>query len=104
MVLSVTEGVHECACVCVGHVPVVLHFHLSSERMALAGARKAKALAWNNGSLEAKQTQKQSFTRTDCTETPTTLFILKNICVAEEKRQVMVTKGSSKPVTKSFCL
>ncbi len=96
MVLSVTEGVHECACVCVGHVPVVLHFHLSSERMALAGARKAKALAWNNGSLEAKQT----FTRTDCTETPTTLFILKNICVAEEKRQVTVTKGSSIPVTK----
>lgn len=27
------------------------HFHLSRARMALAGTRNAKALAWNNGSL-----------------------------------------------------
>jgi hypothetical protein len=28
------------------------HFHLSKARIDLAGTRKAKALAWNNGSLE----------------------------------------------------
>lgn len=37
------------ACLC---LPVALHFHLSSDRIALAGARKANALAWNRGSLE----------------------------------------------------
>lgn len=30
------------------------HFHLSRARMALAGTRNAKALAWNSGSLERK--------------------------------------------------
>lgn len=29
------------------------HFHLSKARIALAGTRNAKALAWNSGSLEA---------------------------------------------------
>lgn len=28
------------------------HFHLSKARIALAGTRNAKALAWNRGSLE----------------------------------------------------
>lgn len=34
----------------------MLHFHLSSDRMALAGARKANALAWNRGSLSKGKT------------------------------------------------
>lgn len=38
-----------------GELPVLLHFHLSSERMALAGARKAKALAWNKGNLNTRK-------------------------------------------------
>lgn len=36
-------------------LPVLLHFHLSSDRMALAGARKAKALAWNKGNLDTSK-------------------------------------------------
>lgn len=35
-------------------VPVWLHFHLSRDRMALAGARKAKALAWKSGNLNER--------------------------------------------------
>lgn len=65
--------------VCVRHVPVALHFHLSSERMALAGARKAKALAWNNGSLEAKHTQKHNHSQEQLVLTHT----LKHSCSLE---------------------
>lgn len=32
-------------------LPVLLHFHFSRERIALAGAKNAKALAWNRGNL-----------------------------------------------------
>ena len=32
----------------------MLHFHLSSDRIALAGARKANALAWKRGNLGRK--------------------------------------------------
>lgn len=41
-------------------LPVLLHFHLSSDRMALAGARKAKALAWNRGNLKMRKAKFRS--------------------------------------------
>lgn len=40
-----------------------LHFHLSSDKMALAGARKANALAWKRGNLNTREAQ---FRCTDC--------------------------------------
>lgn len=36
-------------------LPVLLHFHFSRERIALAGAKKAKALAWNRGNLVERE-------------------------------------------------
>lgn len=36
-------------------LPVLLHFHFSRERIALAGAKNAKALAWNRGNLVEKE-------------------------------------------------
>lgn len=44
-------------------LPVLLHFHLSSDKMALAGARKAKALAWNKGNLKRKEQFRNYVTR-----------------------------------------
>lgn len=36
-------------------LPVLLHFHFSRERIALAGAKNAKALAWNRGNLVERE-------------------------------------------------
>lgn len=36
-------------------LPVLLHFHFSRERIALAGAKNAKALAWNRGNLVKRE-------------------------------------------------
>lgn len=106
------EGTRACVCLweCVRHVPVALHFHLSSERMALAGARNAKALAWNNGSLKAKHTQKHNHSqKTVCTDTPTTLLLLGNIYVwLRRKDRQWSPRGAlnhiMESVTKSFRL
>lgn len=38
-----------------GQLPVLLHFHFSRESIALAGARNAKALAWNKGNLVGRE-------------------------------------------------
>lgn len=38
-------------------VPVLLQFHFSKDSMARAGARNAKALAWNSGNLKRNKHQ-----------------------------------------------
>lgn len=38
-------------------VPVLLQFHFSKDSMARAGARNAKALAWNSGNLNRNKHQ-----------------------------------------------